>query len=81
MGLRTAFPDVQFVVRDTTANEDTAMVSWTMTGTHRSEWQGIPAAAYQLTGVNVFKLADGKIVEERIHGDYLGFLRQLEAIP
>lgn len=82
VGLRTAFPDVHFAVHDTTANDDTAMVSWTMTGTHRSEWQGIPATGRRvsLTGVDVFKLADGKIVEERIHGDYLGFLRQLGAI-
>ena len=83
VGLRAAFPDVAFTVHETTANDDTVMVSWTMTGTQRGDWQGIPASGRQVTlpGVDVFKLADGRIVEEQIHGDYLGFLRQLGAIP
>ena len=83
VGLRTAFPDVHFDVHDTTANEDTVMVSWTMTGTPQGEWQGTPASGRRVsfTGVDAFKLADGQIVEERIHRDYLGFLRQLGAIP
>jgi steroid delta-isomerase-like uncharacterized protein len=82
IGLRAAFDDLHFEVHDTTANGNVAMVSWTMTGTHRAEWQGIPATGrpVSLTGVDVFRFADGKIVEERIHGDYLGFLRQLGAI-
>jgi len=59
------------------------MISWTMTGTHDGEWQGIPATGRRvsLVGVDVFKAADGLIVEERIHGDFLGLLRQLGAIP
>ena len=82
VGLRTAFPDVSFTVHETTANDDTVMVSWTMTGTQRGDWQGIPATGRRvsLTGVDVFMVVDGRIVEEQIHGDYLGFLRQLGAI-
>ena len=81
-GLRTSFPDVHFTVHEVTANDDTIMASWTMTGTYQAEWAGTPATGRRvsLTGVDVFKMADGLIVEERIHGDYLGFLRQLDAI-
>ncbi len=80
--LRAAFADLHFTVHDTTAADNVVMVSWTMAGTHQAEWQGIAATGRRvsLTGVDVFTLADGKILEERIHGDYLGFLRQLGAI-
>lgn len=83
LSLRQGFPDVRFEVHDVTANEDTVIVSWTMTGTHAAEWQGIPPTGrhVSLPGVDVFKIAAAKIVHERIHGDYLGFLRQLGAIP
>jgi steroid delta-isomerase-like uncharacterized protein len=84
VGLRAAFGDLRFVVHDTAANATVAMVSWTMTGTHRAEWAGIPATGRHATlvGVDVFRFDEaGKIVEERIHGDYLGFLRELGAIP
>lgn len=73
---------MQFTVHDVTANDDTVMASWTMIGTHQADWQGIPATGRRvsLTGVDIFKVTDGLIVEERIHGDYLGLLRQLGAI-
>ena len=82
IGTRAAFSGLHFDVHDVTANDDTVMVSWTMTGTHDGEWQGIPATGRRvsLVGVDVFKVADGLIVEERIHGDFLGLLRQLGAI-
>ena len=83
LSLRAAFPDVSFEIHDVTRNDDTVMVSWTMTGTQTGDWHGIPPAGRRasLTGVDVFRMAGSKIVEERIHGDYLGFLRQLGAIP
>ena len=51
-------------------------------GSSEHRWRGIPATGRRvsLTGVDVFKLADGRIVEEQIHGDYQGFLRQLGAM-
>jgi steroid delta-isomerase-like uncharacterized protein len=84
VGLRAAFDELRFVVHDTTVNATVAMVSWTMTGTHRAAWQGIPATGRRATlvGVDVFRFDEaGRIVEERIHGDYLGFLRDLGAVP
>jgi predicted ester cyclase len=59
-----------------------ARVSWTTTGSHEAEWQGIRATGRQvsLSAVDVFKLAGGMIVQERIYGDFLGILRQLGAI-
>lgn len=82
VGLREAFGELRFTVHDTCVGSDVAMVFWTMRGTHRAEWSGIPATnkSVTLTGVDVFRFADGKIVEERIHGDYLGLLRQRGAI-
>ena len=82
LGTRAGFSDLHFEVHDVTANDDTVMVSWTMTGTHDGDWQGIAPTGRRasLVGVDVFKVADGLIVEERIHGDFLGLLRQLGAL-
>lgn len=68
LSLRQGFPDVRFQVHDVTANDDTVIVAWTMTGTHAAGWQGIPPTGrhVSLPGVDIFKIAAGKIVQERI---------------
>jgi steroid delta-isomerase-like uncharacterized protein len=81
-GLRVPFPDLRFEVHDVVADGDRAMASWTMRGTQRGEWLGVPATGREVTliGVDVFHVVDGRIDEVQIHGDYLGGLRQLGAI-
>lgn len=82
-GLRTTFPDLHFTIEEVVSEPDAAMVSWTMRGTHSDVWLGVPATGRQitLTGVDVFRISEGRIREVRIHGDYLGVLRQLGALP
>lgn len=81
-GLRTTFTDLHFALHEV-ADGDVAMISWTMRGTQRGEWLGVPATGREvtMTGVDVFRVANAKIGEVRIHGDYLGVLRQLGALP
>ncbi|HVL68119.1 MAG TPA: ester cyclase family protein [Vicinamibacterales bacterium] len=78
-GLRATFPDVRFTVHDVIAEGDRAVAAWTMTGTHRGEWLGVPATGRQLsiTGVDTFHLAEGKIRRIEIQADYLGAMRQM----
>lgn len=47
-------------------------VHWTFTGTHRGEFQGIPATGKTIswTGIGIYTLMDGKIVEHSRVGGY-----------
>jgi steroid delta-isomerase-like uncharacterized protein len=82
-GLHRTFPDLRFTIRDLVADQHVAMVSFTMEGTHSDTWLGVPATAKRLrmVGVDVIRVADGRIAQIQIHADYLGALQQLDAIP
>ena len=79
----TAFPDIRVNIDDIFAADDKVVVRWSCRGTHRGEMQGIPPANHPMTmtGIAIYRLADGKIVEEWMNTDTLGMLRQLGVIP
>ena len=78
-----AFPDLSLVADDIIVEGDKAVKRWTVRGTHTAEWQGIPATGKEIvmTGTNVFRIANGKIVECWAQGDALGMMQQLGVIP
>jgi steroid delta-isomerase-like uncharacterized protein len=65
------------------AEGDTVTRWWTMRGTHEGEFLGLPAThqPFTLTGIDVLRLADGKIVEFWHQEDLLGLMTQLGAVP
>ena len=77
--MRTAFPDLLFVVEDTVAEGDKVVTRWTGQGTHRGEWRGIAPSGrvVTFTGIAIRRLADGKIAERWVNVDYTGLLRQI----
>jgi steroid delta-isomerase-like uncharacterized protein len=80
---RDAFPDLVWTVEDMVADGDTVAVRYTMTGTHRGSFAGVPPTdkAVVAQSMAFYLLADGKIVEERAQLDMLGVLQQLGAVP
>ena len=76
-----AFPDLTFAVDQVVAEENLVATSWTATGTHRGEWQGIAPTEREVTwtGINIFRFECGQIVEAWGSADHLGLLRQLGA--
>ena len=78
-----AFPDFRIRVDQLVAEEDHVVSRWTATATHRGPWLGIPATGRQVeyTGVNIFRIACGKIAESWGQADHLGLLRQLGGVP
>jgi predicted ester cyclase len=80
--LYAAIPDWRVSIDDLVAEDDKVVVRWTGRGTHRGEWQGRPPTgrAVSTTGIDIERLADGKIVQEDGEVDMLGFLRQIGAI-
>jgi steroid delta-isomerase-like uncharacterized protein len=80
---RTAFPDIYSNVEDVIVEGDKAVVRFSAGGTHLGELFGIPATgkAGTLTGIHIFRIADGKIAEHWGNSDDLGMMQQLGVIP
>jgi steroid delta-isomerase-like uncharacterized protein len=83
MMMHSGLPDADISVEEEIAEGDTVVIRWTIRGTHMSELMGIPPTGKQVTwtGITIYHLADGKIVEEKGEEDSLGLMRQLGAVP
>jgi len=81
--IRTAFPDIHWVVEETIASEDKVVSRFKWTGTHRGEFLGIPATGRTITvpGVVIDRLSGGKMADSRILMDTLAMMQQLGVIP
>jgi predicted ester cyclase len=62
---RAAFPDVHVTLEDLIAEGDKIVIRFTATGTHQGELIGIAPTGRQITvtGINVTRFANGKVVE------------------
>jgi steroid delta-isomerase-like uncharacterized protein len=81
--LRTAFPDVAVTVEDLLAEGDEVAVRWTWRGTQQGPFLGIlpTGEAVAGSGIGLFRIANGRIVEDFVQEDTFGLLQQLGAIP
>ena len=79
----SAFPDLHITTDDLIAEGDKVVKVWTANSTNKGDFMGIPATGKQIvvTGMEVFRIADGKIAENWIIMDNLGMLQQLGVIP
>ena len=83
MELTTAFPDLCFTIEDTVAEGEKFATCWTISGTHRKEYMGIPATGRKISleGITIHLIRKGKILDSYARWDVLGLMRQLGAIP
>ena len=74
-----AFPDLKYTIEDQIAEGDKVVCRWTATGTHKGELMGIPPTGAQVTstGIDIFRITDGQIVELWVNVDELGTMQQL----
>jgi len=81
--LRHAFPDLEFSIHDEIADENNIVVRWTVSGTHTGDYFGIPPTGrkFSVTGMNHWKMANGKAIEGWVSRDDLGLMRQLGLMP
>jgi predicted ester cyclase len=79
----TAFPDARFTIDDIIAEGDTVVVRYTARGTHQGNLMGIPPTGKQasVTTIGIFRIVNGKAVEQWINCDDLGLLQQLGVVP
>ncbi len=80
---RQALPDWHSQVDQLIAEGDTVVERFTASGTHTGELMGVPGTGHTLvlTGIQIFRIHNDKIVERWGQLDQLGLLHQLGQIP
>ena len=73
----------RITVDEMIAENDRVMVRWTFSGTHVGEFAGLPATNKEVSyaGINIFRIADGKIAEIWDIFDRLWMWQQLGVLP
>jgi steroid delta-isomerase-like uncharacterized protein len=81
--LRTAFPDFHFTVEDEIAEGNKVVTRWRLRGTQRGYFLGNPPThkPFNVTGIDIFQIAEGKIERVWVNMDLLGQAQQLDWIP
>jgi steroid delta-isomerase-like uncharacterized protein len=76
---RLGFPDMRFTVEDQVAEGDKVVTRWSVEATQTGPFLGLPASgkSVHVTGINIFRILDGQIVEGWHNLDVLGLLQQL----
>jgi steroid delta-isomerase-like uncharacterized protein len=77
--MRRAFPDLEAHIDDVVAADDRVAVRVSFHGTHRGEFQGIPATGREIHYVSheFYRVENGLIAEEWICSDTASLFRQL----
>jgi steroid delta-isomerase-like uncharacterized protein len=81
--LRTAFPDFQFVIEDEIAEGDKVVTRWRLQGTQHGQFLGNPPShkRFDVTGMDIFQIREGRIARVWVNMDMLGQAQQLGWIP
>ena len=82
INVTNAFPDLHFTIEDMIAEGNKVAVRLTFSGTHRDEFLGIKPTSKRMTVVeiSIWRIVNGKFVEEWGFSDRLGALQQLGII-
>ena len=82
-GWFASFPDLRFRIEQILSEDDRVVSQLLMEGTHLGPWMGIPASGkkIQIRMFTVHRVVQGKIVEDCVLVESLGFFQQLGIIP
>lgn len=77
-----SFPDNHYALEHVVAEDDAVACWWTVTGTHKGEFQGLEPTgkSVRFPASGLFRIEDGKIAEVWLTYDRLGLMQQLGAI-
>lgn len=81
--LKGGFPDFASRIDLMAAEDDRVAVRASHTGTHLGEFMGIPGTGkpVSITATGIYKVKDGKLVENRVVFDAYGLLQQIGVAP
>src|SRR5438552_10513018 len=82
-GFSIAFPDLEFAVEDQIAEGDKVVSRVKTQGTHKGEFMGIGPTGKRVTatGIDIVRIANGKVVERWGEFDNMAILQQIGALP
>lgn len=80
---RAAFQDLQVTVEDMVAEGDRVAARFTARGIHNGAFMGLPPTGkpITMTGMEIFRLENGKIAELWGEANLLGLMQQLGILP
>lgn len=78
-----AFPDVHATIDDLLSDGDKVVERTTARGTHRGEFNGVPATGNPVvwTEIHIHRMTEGKIAELWSEIDFLSIFMQVGAMP
>lgn len=81
--MRTAFPDMHWIIEEQLTEGDRVMSRFVWTGTHQGSFLGVPATGrpVKVWGMVIDRFVEGRIKETRILMDTLGLMIQLGVVP
>jgi steroid delta-isomerase-like uncharacterized protein len=81
--MRSGFPDIQWTLDEMVAESEKVAARFTMRGTHQGTFFGVPPTGKKIAvqAMNIYRLSNGKFVEEHGLPDMLGLLQQIGAVP
>jgi steroid delta-isomerase-like uncharacterized protein len=79
----SAFPDAVYSLDDSIAEGDKVANRYTLRGTHKGAFMGIPPTGKQIAvkGVNIYRISEGKIAETWDFLDTFSMMAQLGVLP
>ncbi len=79
----TGFPDLHSTIEDMVSEGDKVVLRWRIEGTHTGEFMGVAPSNVEITiGITeIFRVANGQLVEAWDQYDGLGLMQQIGAIP
>ena len=80
---RAAFQDLDVTVVDMVAEKDMVAARFTARGIHKGDFMGLPPTGkpIAMTGMEIFRLENGKIAELWGEANLLGLMQQLGILP
>ena len=78
-----AIADVDLRFEDQIAEGDRVVTRWSSSFTHTGDLFGVPATGKRVkqSGIMIYRIRDGKVVEQWAEANMWGLMRQLGAIP
>jgi steroid delta-isomerase-like uncharacterized protein len=75
--------DPQWTIHDAIAEDDLVVLRWSLTGTHRGEFLGIPPTGktFVFRGIDMYRVRNGRIAEHWNVVDMFGFCQQVGTLP
>jgi steroid delta-isomerase-like uncharacterized protein len=80
---RAAFHDLHVTIDDIMADGDKVTARFTARGIHKGEFMGLPPTgkAISMTGIEIFRVKEGKIAELWGEVNLMGLMQQLGILP